>query len=89
MHRHGVGFTAACDGTELYETTTWSEPAPRDFDPAYVLSANQQITFACTYHNDTGASIHYGISAATNEMCVFSTLVYPVPSLPDGSFACY
>jgi hypothetical protein len=90
MHTHGVDFTADTNGTMLFESTTWNAPMPRFFDPPFPLSAGQNVTFACTYENDTGAPIQFGNSAVTNEMCIMSTLVYPMPTgLPGGSFACH
>lgn len=89
MHRHGVGFQAMTGSTMLYETTSWSEPMPRAFEPAMALDQGAQVTWSCTYHNDTGSTIPYGPSADTNEMCNFSTIVYPMPYLTAGSFLCY
>jgi hypothetical protein len=88
MHHHGTDLVASRAGVTLYETTTWSEPPSTVFDPPLALHAGDPITFSCTYQNDTGAPITFGPSAATNEMCNFSTRVYPVPALPYGSFAC-
>ena len=89
MHRHGINFAATIDGAPLYQTTSWSEPPPMLFQPALAWTQGQQVTFSCTYHNDTGAPILFGTSAKTEEMCILGTLVYPVPSLAAGSFACY
>jgi hypothetical protein len=89
MHKHGVGFQAMTGTTMLYSTASWSEPTPRMFDPAMVLNQGDQVTWSCTFHNDTSSTISFGLSADTNEMCNFSTIVYPVPFLSSGSFLCY
>ena len=88
MHHHGVDLTASLNGAQLYETTTWSEPPQKVFDPPMALAQGDQLTWSCTFDNDTGAAIGYGVSAATNEMCNVQTRVYPVPTLPTGSFTC-
>jgi hypothetical protein len=89
MHRHGVEFFAFSEGTMVYDSDTWEEPATRSFDPPLALAAGNQITFSCTYKNDTGAEIAFGPSAATDEMCQLGMTVYPVPKLRSGSWACY
>jgi hypothetical protein len=77
MHRHGSHFRATLnDGTMLYESSVWEEPAPRAFDPALPLAKGTQITWSCDYENDTGGALRFGESAAKNEMCIFSGMFY-------------
>ena len=87
MHRRGIEFSATTtDGAELYHSTGWSEPPMKVFDPPLQLAAGQEVTWTCTFQNDTDEPIGFGLSADTDEMCNFQTRVYPVPTLSTGSF---
>jgi hypothetical protein len=77
MHQHGISFTATSGGTTIFQTTQWSDPTPAMFAPPLVLKAGSQVTFTCTYMNDTGAPLYFGESALTNEMCILSGQFYP------------
>jgi hypothetical protein len=88
MHHHGIDLTASLNGAPLYETTTWSDPPQKFFDPPLALAQGDRLDWSCTFENDTGNPISYGVSAAVNEMCNVQTRVYPVPKLPNGSFTC-
>jgi hypothetical protein len=72
----------------LYQSDTWREPAPRVFDPPFVLAAGKTVSFSCTYHNETGVEIKFGNSAVTDEMCILGLRGYPVPKLAAG-FVCF
>jgi hypothetical protein len=83
MHEHGVGFTSSTsDGRKIYESTTWSEPQAASFDPPVDIAAGTSITWTCSFQNNTGQTLMFGQSAATNEMCIFNAVYYPSP---DGS----
>lgn len=72
MHSRGVRFVAKTStGTVLTDDTTWEEPTPRIYDPAVMLNPGDSINWTCTYDNDTGKTLTFGDSAATNEMCIF------------------
>lgn len=72
MHKQGVHFVATTDsGQTLYDGTDWQEPMPKFFDPPLYLATGTKITWACTYDNQTGQTLTFGESAATNEMCIF------------------
>lgn len=78
MHRHGVYFRArASDGQLLFETDQWAEPRPWAFSPPRKLAAGSTIQVHCDYQNDTGSTLSFGESAATNEMCIFAGGYYP------------
>jgi hypothetical protein len=80
MHRRAVGFQSWLDdGTELYDTTTWSEPPVKRFDPEVVVESGQSITWKCDYENETNQHLLFGESADTTEMCVFTGFYYPAP----------
>jgi hypothetical protein len=85
MHRHGTDFVASANGKTLFESTAWSDVKPAFFDPPAKLSAGTQVDFACTFDNDGAGDIHYGDSAATDEMCIFSAQFYPAPL---GGWSC-
>jgi hypothetical protein len=72
MHSRGVHFVASTDsGQMLYDGTAWQEPVLQRFDPPLALKSGTKITWACTYDNNTGKTLTFGESAATNEMCIF------------------
>jgi hypothetical protein len=77
MHRHGSHFIATTSsGTMLYESSTWDEPTPRVFEPPMLVHAGDEITWACDFDNDSGATLGFGESAARNEMCIYSASFY-------------
>ncbi|HVW27346.1 MAG TPA: hypothetical protein VHC69_18405 [Polyangiaceae bacterium] len=72
MHKWGTHFEAKTgDGTMLYQTDEWAEPAPARFDPPLALTQGTVIDWSCTYANDSGQTITFGDSAVKNEMCIF------------------
>jgi hypothetical protein len=80
MHQRGVHFTATIpDGTILYETSLWSDPQPRLFDPPMAIPAGTDVTWTCDYDNTTDLTLTFGQSAVTNEMCIFAGIYYPAP----------
>ncbi|HVU04683.1 MAG TPA: hypothetical protein VHE30_23170 [Polyangiaceae bacterium] len=81
MHRRAVGFDSTTnDGREIYTTTDWNEPVAAAFDPTIDIAQGGSITWSCTYDNQTGQTLTFGESAATNEMCIFSGVYYPAPN---------
>ena len=56
----------------------WSEPPSMAFSPPLQLAANSNVTWTCTYVNDTGDTLTFGESALTNAMCNFSATFFPV-----------
>jgi len=86
MHAHGRAFTATSGGTTLFSSTSYSDVAPALFDPPLALPAGSVVTFACTYDNSDGAApLHFGDSATSDEMCIFSAQFYPAPF---GGWSC-
>jgi len=86
MHKWGVKFRAESTDAAtagalgpLYETTEWSEPTPRVFslDPPAVLPKGSSIRYRCDYDNPDPSTVVQGLSAATNEMCMFVGLYWP------------
>lgn len=78
MHQHAVGFTASSDTSMIYQTREWNEPTPAVFAPPLHLEAGSSITFGCTWVNNSGATLTFGESAMTNEMCIFTAQFYPI-----------
>ena len=77
MHKRGVGFVAKTStGTTLYQGTTWDEPVANTFNPALEIPSGTGITWTCSYDNETGMTLTFGESAATNEMCIFTGTFY-------------
>jgi hypothetical protein len=84
MHKWGLGGTATLeDGAgalvqQLYTSSTWSDPPVAQWSaPPMTLQAGQQIDYECNYQNDGATTIIQGLSAVTNEMCVFAGAYYP------------
>lgn len=86
MHKQGVHFTATTtSGQTLYDGTQWDEPPPNYFNPPMTVTANSTLTWSCTYNNQTGTTLTFGESAATNEMCIFVGCFYPTnPAANQG-----
>ena len=84
MHQRATQFIATSGSTTLYQTDQWSEPPSLAFSPPLALAANSNVTWTCTYVNDTGNTLTFGESALTNAMCNFSATFFPVqdPSNP-------
>lgn len=80
MHQHGTNFLATIAGQTVFQTTQWSDPVPRLFDPALPVSGGDALHFECTFQNDSSSALTFGESALTNEMCIFGASFYPVPS---------
>jgi hypothetical protein len=87
MHRRGTHFdavtVASADPTSVrhvYSTDTWDEPVSAGFDPPMDLSSGDTIRWSCSYANNTGQTLTFGESAATNEMCIFGGTYYPAPN---------
>jgi hypothetical protein len=79
MHQHGTNFVADLSGTQLYQTTTWTEPMPEAFTPPTVGKMGDTVNFACSFTNNTASPLTFGESALTNEMCIFIASFYPTP----------
>jgi hypothetical protein len=72
MHSRGIEFVAKTStGTQLLDDTTWDEPPPHFYDPPIMMNPGDSIDWTCTYQNNTGMTLTFGNSAATNEMCIF------------------
>ena len=72
MHSRGVHFVAQTStGVPLIDDTTWDEPPPHVYDPPIMLNPGDSIDWTCTYDNNTGKTLTFGDSAATNEMCIY------------------
>jgi hypothetical protein len=84
MHKWGLGGVANLeDGTgaviqQLYTSGTWSDPPVTLWStPPMDLKAGQQIDYECNYQNNGTTTVIQGLSAVTNEMCVFGGAYYP------------
>ncbi|MBK7580178.1 MAG: hypothetical protein IPI67_08250 [Myxococcales bacterium] len=86
MHWRGVKFRAESTDPALtaslgplFETSEWSEPVPRAFpaDAPAVLPAGSSIQYHCDFDNPEPTGIVQGLSADTNEMCMFVGMYWP------------
>jgi len=89
VHRHAVDFVATTDGTQLYETKSWTDATPVRFNPPFALPANQGVTFTCSYVNDTAVAVTFGQSALTDEMCILGGIYYPVTDVTSPNIVCF
>jgi hypothetical protein len=86
MHKQGIGAVVNLeDGTgksllpkPLYTTTQWTDPPVTIWSsPTMGLKAGQQIDYTCSYQNTGDTDVLSGLSAKTNEMCVWVGAYYP------------
>ncbi len=86
MHMHATQIVAkTAAGKLVYEGTEWDHPKPSIFTPPLALGTDTNITWTCSYDNQTNGRLGFGESAATNEMCILGGTFYPAP---QRSFAC-
>jgi hypothetical protein len=88
MHRGATNFVATSGATMLFQTGQWSDPPMHVFSPPLPLKAGADITWSCTYVNDTGSPLAFGPSALTNVMCNFGATFYPVQDVSNPVFQC-
>lgn len=83
MHSRGKFFEAHATSMDagverpLYTSDTWDEPQQLDLAPPFEMKAGDTVNYSCTFDNNTGMTLSYGPSAATNEMCNFFGVFYP------------
>jgi hypothetical protein len=81
MHMHGTAFDASVAGQNVFHTNNWDAPDWTTYPaPGYDVKSGDEITWACTYDNETGAPLHFGTSASKNEMCILTALYWPAPN---------
>jgi len=87
MHMHATHVIAKTgSGLVLFENDDWSDPLPRNFSPPLPLGNDTEITWTCTYQNNTDQPLSFGESAATNEMCIIAGTFFP--ALDERTHAC-
>jgi hypothetical protein len=82
MHRRGTHYEARVRGAggdvrPLYSNDSWDEPPTLTFAPPFSLKQGDVIEYSCTFNNETGATLTYGESAQTNEMCNLFGVFFP------------
>jgi len=84
MHKQGLGGVVKLEdstGTmleQLYQTNLWTDPPVTVWSsPALDLKGGQQIDYECNYQNTGDTDVIQGLSAKTNEMCVWTGAYYP------------
>jgi hypothetical protein len=68
MHKLGEKFVikfagGSRNGEVLYETTDWSHPSIKTFDPPLVLDAGQGLTSEITWNNTNAKPISFGLTS--------------------------
>jgi hypothetical protein len=79
-HSHGQKFQiqivgGARDGEIIYESTDWSHPLEKVFDPPVVLNQGEGIRSVVTYLNNTTSDIQFGFKS-TDEMDIMLGYYY-------------
>jgi hypothetical protein len=88
MHSRGIKEVATTNkGVELANVDTWNEPPPIAYNPYITMDPGDSITWTCTYNNNTGMTLTFGESAATNEMCIYLARYYST-NANDTQVAC-
>jgi hypothetical protein len=88
MHQRATQFVAT-EGTQtLYQTTSWNNPVPAVYTPPLQLTKGTNVTFSCTYVNDTGQPLVFGESAQTNVMCIYEMSFYPALDPTNPTIEC-
>ena len=82
MHRRGKHYeahakTASGDVRPMYTSDTWDEPPTLTFAPPFALKSGDSVDYSCTFDNETGSTLTYGESAASNEMCNLFGVFFP------------
>lgn len=83
MHKQGVSASVRLNDASgnmlqaMYASQQWTDPPVTEWSPGMALQAGQQIDFECHYQNPGTTDVIQGLSAATNEMCVFLGAYYP------------
>jgi hypothetical protein len=88
MHQRATQFVAT-EGTQtLYQTDSWNNPVPAVYTPPLQLTKGTNVTFSCTYVNDTGQPLVFGESARTNVMCIYEMAFYPALDPQNPTIEC-
>jgi hypothetical protein len=88
MNSRGISEVATSStGAMLANATTWDEPPPSIYNLPVTLNPGDTITWTCTYNNSTGMTLHFGESAATNEMSIYLARYYST-NANDTQIAC-
>jgi hypothetical protein len=66
-----------------YENTNWDNPELKVYSPSTTVPKDSGVTITCAYNNTTDATLSFGESAATNEMCI--TWGYYYPEISPGA----
>jgi hypothetical protein len=90
MHKYATEFVTtvspaseAPPNGQIYQTSTWDEPAPTNFSPPLHLTSGTSVTWTCTDVNTTGELLTFGESAVTNVMCISQSIIYPITDVSD------
>ena len=82
-HTHSLGtmftiapFDGVSTGEVFYTNDDWHDPKIQQYTTPIVVPAGQGFEYSCTWMNDTGADVHYGL-LATDEMCNMAIVFTP------------
>ncbi len=83
MRTHRFGISAkAKDGTAmLLDSTNWEIPTEAIYTaPSFYQFAQPDVTYECTYNNDSGSNLNAGESESSDEICRFVGYFFPAPN---------
>jgi hypothetical protein len=91
-HEHHLGTnvqiwsasSASDPGTQIYQSTSWSDPPVTTFSPPIRVTAGGGFKFQCDWVNNTTSTVSFGESA-NNEMCFFWAYYWP----SQGAQVCF
>jgi hypothetical protein len=91
-HEHHLGTnvqiwstTGSSDpGSQIYQSTSWSDPPVTSFTPPIHIPAGGGFKFQCDWDNTTNSTVTFGESA-NNEMCFFWAYYFP----SQGAQVCF
>lgn len=87
MHKHGVAYAAFLDPPSgeakqpFYTSNDFDHPI--FWQGRQPVAAGSHVRFRCDYRNDDATPVTQGLSAETNEMCMFGAYYYPAMDRGD------
>jgi hypothetical protein len=87
MHKYATKFTTTLGNaaTPFYTETDWNAPQTVNYWPNPIqVPQGTAFTWTCEYYNPTGATMTFGDSAVTSDMCIYFGQFYPALPISSG-----
>jgi hypothetical protein len=88
MHGRGIGFEARVGDDLVYQTEHWDDPPTGVWSPLVHVNAGDEISFSCSYRNNTDHELEFGPSLEHDEMCVLVGAYLPADGGPAERVTC-